>query len=252
MIFSLLLLTGVASAMEMGLGSPSFDRRKASKYMGAFLDGSTTGIGREDTGVGAVAAGSAQGSSKAGMPRCLKVRTSKLPHAGNGLFATCDMKAGTSIGEYYGTVSEVVPPDSTYTWGAPLCRDASSVVHMTNRKEFQQCAVIGWHYIDAKDVPTSLLRFANSVRSPAMRGLLNLEVRFQGGEVFYDLVRDVHAGDELLIDYGESYWKGRGDENVITIALVMGGLVTVVMAGAVATMAVFVRAKNKQMGVSQS
>eukprot|EP00746_Dinoflagellata_sp_MGD_P065805 gnl/MRDRNA2_/MRDRNA2_27369_c0_seq1.p1 gnl/MRDRNA2_/MRDRNA2_27369_c0~~gnl/MRDRNA2_/MRDRNA2_27369_c0_seq1.p1 ORF type:complete len:220 (+),score=17.52 gnl/MRDRNA2_/MRDRNA2_27369_c0_seq1:58-717(+) len=161
-------------------------------------------------------------SSDSAKPACLEVRPSKIPNAGKGLFATCEMKAGTSIGEYLGSVSEVPPEDTDYVWCAPICQDTNFNVHMDNEKEMKECAPVSWRYTDAKDVLTSLLRFANSVRSQALRGSLNVEARFQGGHVFYDLSRDVQPGDELLIDYGQGYWKSRGNEYPNLIAIVLG------------------------------
>lgn len=230
-MLSVLLITGgawvcITSAVAVGLGSPGVHKGQANINTEAdrhLSDDSQPGS--QNIGPCTAATGSTPGC-KAGPPRCLEVRPSKIPNAGDGLFATCNMKAGTSIGKYYGRVSEEIPADTTYAWRVPMCRDAHFAVHLNHQNEFELCAPVGWHYIDGKDFPTSAkwtnpLRFANSIPSPAMRGSINLEPRFQEGEVFYDLLRDVQTGDELLVDYGANYWTSR-DGNHILMAIVIG------------------------------
>eukprot|EP00746_Dinoflagellata_sp_MGD_P013588 gnl/MRDRNA2_/MRDRNA2_129420_c0_seq1.p1 gnl/MRDRNA2_/MRDRNA2_129420_c0~~gnl/MRDRNA2_/MRDRNA2_129420_c0_seq1.p1 ORF type:complete len:198 (-),score=23.73 gnl/MRDRNA2_/MRDRNA2_129420_c0_seq1:89-682(-) len=158
-------------------------------------------------------------TEEVGMHECLAVRSSTLPHAGKGLFATCNITSGASIGEYYGQVSEEPPADGTYAWRVPICKNSNFVVRQKNQKDLKECAPTGWRYVDAKEFPTSPeqmnpLRFANSIRSSELRGFINLKVHFRDGRVFYDVARDVHSGDELWIDYGQSYWKARTNKNM--------------------------------------
>lgn len=145
---------------------------------------------------------------------CLEVRPSSIPGAGDGLFATCDWQAGACIGEYFGAVSSEAPADGKYAWKVPVCRDASAVVHQKNKQELERCAPTRWQFVDGWREPLPAekrnpIRFVNSIRSADQRASLNVAVRFERGRVFYDATRHVRSGQELIVDYGPTYWKAR-------------------------------------------
>jgi len=146
-------------------------------------------------------------SSKLHVPG-LETRRSGIPGAGDGLFTTRALRKNTLLGFYDGRVltqnelDRIYPGDSVAAYGANtgvFARDGTEL------------------YIDAKDPERgNLLRYINDSRD-ASRNNCDFFQSNNGDLTDRDddlkravgvkLLRDVAAGEELFLDYGEEYWK---------------------------------------------
>lgn len=141
---------------------------------------------------------------------CLEVRPSSIAGAGQGLFATCALSAGVTIGEYLGARSDEPALDNEYEWRVPLCRTRGAVIHGDSADDIAQCQRFGDVYVDGRrDTEGNLLRFVNGARDGDQRAKLSLAPVYQDGRLWYETTRGVAAGEELLIDYGPRFWQAR-------------------------------------------
>lgn len=148
------------------------------------------------------------GSTGDSMSSCLLQQPSRIPNAGSGLFSACDLSVGTSIGEYRGVQRTSPSWDHAYEWSVPICANEGVVVHVNSKSDWQLCQKIGESFIDGSiDDGQNPLRFVNGARTSEEQAGLNLVPQFQDGKVFYVASRDIHKGEEFLIDYGDKYWK---------------------------------------------
>lgn len=139
-------------------------------------------------------------------PNCLDARPSRIKDAGTGLFSTCEISAGVRIGEYLGERRMSPSFNHAYEWSVPICSKPHVIVREAG--DWAACGAVGKEYIDgAADAGDNPLRFVNGANSPEQRKTLNVFPVFYDGRVFYITSRDIHAGDEFIIDYGEKYWK---------------------------------------------
>ena len=127
----------------------------------------------------------------------LYLKKSKLPKAGKGLFADQKFTRGDIVCEYEG---EIVP------WSVCLDRAEKGFegyVFFISRN----------HCIDAYFTPEALGRYANDARGVSrvdgLRNNAQYEIKTRNGEkrVFIVATRTIHPGDEVLVDYGNDYWK---------------------------------------------
>ena len=119
----------------------------------------------------------------------LGVAPSTISAAGQGLFAKRAFRRGEVVCELAG---RVVP------WPHLL----------TRRDDTYTLQLSPFVYVDAKDNPEVLARFIND---NADRLRLNLAWRKQPaiGRAEAIALRDISAGEELFVSYGQRYWKGR-------------------------------------------
>jgi SET domain-containing protein len=119
----------------------------------------------------------------------LKVKRSKLPKAGKGLFTTAFIPKGTPIVEYTGRVN---------TWKEAQQQTDNGYLFYVNRN----------HVIDAFHHKKALARFANDARGMVkQKGLTNnSEYITRGRKVFIKSKRDIFPGEEILVGYGKEYW----------------------------------------------
>lgn len=120
----------------------------------------------------------------------LVVKKSVLPHAGKGLFTRKLIFKGSRIVEYKGTVSiwkEVDHKDGT-----------NGYIYYINRN----------HVINAGPHPGFLARYANDARGlERIEGIRNNAVyRQDGKKVYIEAIRNIPAGEEILVGYGKEYW----------------------------------------------
>jgi SET domain-containing protein len=119
----------------------------------------------------------------------LKVKRSKLPKAGKGLFTTAFIPKGTPIVEYTGRVN---------TWKVAQQQPDNGYLFYVNRN----------HVIDAFPHKKALARFANDARGMVkQKGVTNnSEYITRGRKVFIKSKRDILPGEEILVGYGKEYW----------------------------------------------
>jgi hypothetical protein len=120
----------------------------------------------------------------------LQVKTSTIPNAGKGLFATVDIPKRTKLGEYKGKrLSEQQfqrTADTSYVW--KVSARGKNV------------------YVDARrKVVNNPLRYVNGAISKRQKKKVNVEMYQYGQKVFYRTTKKVPAGTELIIDYGDEY-----------------------------------------------
>lgn len=121
----------------------------------------------------------------------LIVKNSTLPQAGKGLFTKSFIPAGTHIIEYKGRVT---------TWNEVKEKEADNAYIMyVNRN----------HVINALPYKKALARYANDARGIGkIKGLRNNAVYATvKNRVYIKATRDIKAGEEILVDYGKSYWQ---------------------------------------------
>ncbi|HRP56339.1 SET domain-containing protein [Agriterribacter sp.] len=121
----------------------------------------------------------------------LIVKNSTLPQAGKGLFTLSFIPAGTHIIEYRGRVT---------TWKEVKEKEADNAYIMyVNRN----------HVINALPYKKSLARYANDAKGVGkIKGLRNNAVYATVKKrVYIKATRDIKAGEEILVDYGKSYWQ---------------------------------------------
>lgn len=121
----------------------------------------------------------------------LVIKKSTLPGAGKGLFTKSFIPSGTRIIEYKGRVT---------TWSEVKEKEADNVYIMyVNRN----------HVINAQPYRKALARYANDAKGVGkIKGLRNNAVYTTVKKrVYIKATRDIKAGEEILVDYGKSYWQ---------------------------------------------
>lgn len=120
----------------------------------------------------------------------LKIKTSRLPDAGKGLFTSKPIRKGTRIAEYKGKMA---------TW--------KEIKHQPgfNRYVFY---INRDHVIDARQYKKAPARYANDARGvKKIRGLTNNAQYVRDGlKVFIEAKKDIPANSEILVNYGKEYW----------------------------------------------
>lgn len=119
------------------------------------------------------------------------IKQSTIRGAGKGLFTQKDIKKGTRLGEYKGKkVSEkryLAMKDTSYCWEV----DTSQ----------------GSFYIDAKKViKNNPLRYINGAMTKIQKKKVNVESYQYNKKIFYRTIRNIKAGTELIIDYGDEFF----------------------------------------------
>lgn len=118
------------------------------------------------------------------------------PEVGYGLFAGRSIPAGGFVGEYAGELVALPPGRTTdYGWHYPIHRTADG----------RPVRLV----IDAE-------RRGNALRFVNHGAEVNLEaipVAVDGvWRIVFVATTDIEAGEQLLIDYGEAFWRARGIE----------------------------------------
>jgi hypothetical protein len=120
----------------------------------------------------------------------VEVRTSSVAGAGRGLFALQPVVAGTVIGEYCGDQI-----DSVWRWLRTPNLDYAA---RTTNPHVRICAARH---------PEVQVRYVNHHIDPLAR---NVQLHNRDGGKFLVATRDIAAGEELFLDYGDFYWKLKG------------------------------------------
>jgi len=62
-------------------------------------------------------------------------------------------------------------------------------------------------YIDGKDINTSnWTRFINGARTKKQQKMINIDTYQQNKNIYFEAIKDIYPGDELIYDYGSHYW----------------------------------------------
>lgn len=119
----------------------------------------------------------------------LEIKPSTIAGAGKGLFTKAAIPKGTRIVEYKGTVT---------TWD--VVKDDSTNAYIYYLKPN--------HVIDARHHPKSLARYVNDAKGlTRTKGKTNnAQFTNDGLRVFIFAVRDIQPGEEILVEYGKTYW----------------------------------------------
>jgi hypothetical protein len=121
----------------------------------------------------------------------LFVKRSTIPDSGKGLFTKKFIPKGTRIVEYKGRIS---------SWKDVKDEDGKNgYIFYVNRN----------HVINALPVKSALARYANDARGLVrIKGLTNnCDYITEGKKAYIESKKDIAAGAEILVDYGNDYWK---------------------------------------------
>ena len=130
----------------------------------------------------------------------LYVKRSNIPKAGKGLFTRQFIAKGTVIVEYKGRIT---------TWKEVLNGKVfNGYVFYLNRG----------HVIDCMPYKKALARFANDANGLNKIKNLKNNSKFiiQQNKVYIQVVKDICAGEEVLVSYGREYWKVIAENNLTT------------------------------------
>ena len=121
--------------------------------------------------------------------KALRVKRSKLPGAGQGLFTDNFIPKGTKIVEYKGRIS---------AWKELKNVTDNGYLFYVNRN----------HVLDALPYKKALARYANDAKGMVrIKGITNnCQYITEGLKVYISAMRDIPAGEEILVGYGKEYW----------------------------------------------
>ena len=119
----------------------------------------------------------------------LVVKKSTLPEAGLGLFTKESISKGSRIVEYKGKRTTWKEVENDYKNGYIYTIDSK-------------------HVIDAKTYKKALARYANDARGMVRRKGITNNAKYvvDGWNVFIEAIKDIAAGSEILVSYGQEYW----------------------------------------------
>jgi len=128
------------------------------------------------------------------LPRFIrfKIDKSQIPSAGLGCYAIEDIPKN-SYGVYKGIMKKGIDADTVYAW----------MIEDYNKKTGEPIngKIIG--YLDAKKRQQgNWSRYVNCGRTSQENNMI-AEQKF--GKIYYKTLRDIRAGEELFIDYGEGF-----------------------------------------------
>lgn len=119
----------------------------------------------------------------------LVIKRSKIPGAGKGLFTKKFIEKGTRIVQYKGKLT---------VWKAIQQQQFNGYVYYIKRNLV----------IDARNYTKTFGRYANDAKGIGKLKKLNNNSRYveDGQKVFIEAIKDINAGEEILVSYGKEYW----------------------------------------------
>lgn len=123
----------------------------------------------------------------------VKIKKSKIPGAGDGLFAAKDFKAGETVADYGGEIINAAEHNR---------RNGNYSLQISRNK-----------FIDGRSTQSGLGRWVNDCRAVTRRGghcrrnnaKLQVHARSRRGRV--RATRRIRAGQEIYAGYGRAYWS---------------------------------------------
>ena len=137
------------------------------------------------------------------IPEFLSIKYSKIPNAGLGIFANCNISKGTFLGNYMGEVyrnkaDKANCPDNHYIFNTPNFYIDGSDVNKSNFTRFMNCC----YNNNVKNV--SVINYVNPGKSSIFTNSNGDQIDIQN-YVFFYANRNIIEGEELLFDYGEEF-----------------------------------------------
>lgn len=146
---------------------------------------------------------------------CLSNNASTLVDDGQeGVFATCELPAGTLLGEFRGktyTTPWQVPNDGAFAWKIPVCGHGDTkVIRRSEQEAWYSCGSSnGFNYIDAADVQdthSNPLRDVQHAKSQAQRKQVNTDLFLADRRIYYYTTNLVKKGEEIIIGADLQNW----------------------------------------------
>jgi len=126
----------------------------------------------------------------------LAIRPSRIRGAGQGLYAIRPLRAGQMLPVPYR--GKALSKEQV-----KRLRDGSYLFLLT---EDTPGPVAG---LDARYVKRdNPLRYCNGARTPQQKRKVNVKASQRNGQVYFAAKRPIKSGEELIIDYGPTYWEG--------------------------------------------
>jgi SET domain-containing protein len=123
-------------------------------------------------------------------PDFITIKKSSIPGAGLGVFAVQAIKKGKRLGEYSGEQLNL---------GQFLKKKNTDYCFEINRKNKPP------FYIDGK-FRGSWHSKVNGAKTNTEKKKINVVTYQYNQKIYFKTVKNIKKGQELLIDYGESYW----------------------------------------------
>jgi hypothetical protein len=125
---------------------------------------------------------------------------STISGAGDGVFVDSFVQAGTNLGQYKGKM--VVSMDSLdnkdYVWRL------DPPVHKGKKV---------YKFLDGHSTwiekSRNHMAYVNGAANDAQRQLINCQMEQKDGKIYYYSTKDIHPGEELIVDYGRGYFNSR-------------------------------------------
>jgi len=144
---------------------------------------------------------------------CLESNGSSLvEHEGEeGLFAKCDLPAGTLLGEFKGKVYSTpwqVPNDGLFAWKIPRCDD-EKILRRVDTEPWRACGDNGYNYIDAEtldDPRSNPLRYVQQARTPVQKNQVNVDMFIANHHIYYYTTKAIETGKELVVRADAQNW----------------------------------------------
>ena len=114
-----------------------------------------------------------------------------------GIFANETCPKGIRLGEYTGDLLSEKAYD----------RVSNKFYMFELSKRSPSTGRYSTYYIDASNPRKSgLLRYANGARTASQKKKINAEAYQYAEKIYYRSLREIKAGEEIIIDYGDNYW----------------------------------------------
>jgi SET domain-containing protein len=114
----------------------------------------------------------------------VRVRIGKSPIAGWGLFAAQEIRKGTEIGEYEGEIVKTEEGAARYKLKTDCVLKEHNLLFAISRRRSIDGGAGG-----------NETRFINHSFKP------NIEVRQEGNRLFFDTIKRIQKGQEIVLDY---------------------------------------------------
>jgi SET domain-containing protein len=126
----------------------------------------------------------------------LEIKKSTITGAGLGAFARSLIKKGEKIGEYTGELLTINEYESL--------KDKSYIFEVGKKFEGRYYTF----YINGKNKKyASSLRYINGAYGKKKTQQINCEAYQYAEKIFYRATKNIKPGEELFVDYGDSYWE---------------------------------------------
>lgn len=135
------------------------------------------------------------------LSKLVEIKSSNIEGANLGAFSKRDIKEGTRLGAYEGV---------ELNYDDYMKLEDQTYVFEVGKKQNGRYIIF---YIDASDAQNgNELRYVNGAKTPEQQAMINLRAYQYKEKIYYKATRDIKAGEELIIDYGDNYWHDDEEE----------------------------------------